>query len=185
MKLINTSSDSFNNIKLGQKDGVVIEKGVALSETYLESIQPNLEDIVSIFTAYPDIYLDIITPENEEISLFFYQRIILRALMRYKEIYWTACRATSKTFLSILALFLQCVFMPNTKRFIVAPHKNQAAKVAKEHGIQSVEVFVKGPGSGRELAIRSLQNCELNVTMIKDVSPIAHNGCRPPKTRRI
>ncbi len=60
-----------------------------------------------------------------------------------------------------------------------------AAKVAKEHGIQSVEVFVKGPGSGRELAIRSLQNCDLNVTLIKDVSPIAHNGCRPPKTRRI
>ena len=60
-----------------------------------------------------------------------------------------------------------------------------AAKVAKSHGIQSVEVYVKGPGSGRELAIRSLQNCELNVTLIKDVSPIAHNGCRPPKTRRI
>ena len=60
-----------------------------------------------------------------------------------------------------------------------------AAKVAKEHGIKTVEVFVKGPGSGRELAIRSLQNCELQVTMIKDVSPIAHNGCRPPKTRRI
>ena len=60
-----------------------------------------------------------------------------------------------------------------------------AAKVAKEHGIKSVEVFVKGPGSGRELAIRSLANCDLNVTMIKDVSPIAHNGCRPPKVRRI
>ena len=60
-----------------------------------------------------------------------------------------------------------------------------AAKVAKEHGITTVEVFVKGPGSGRELAIRTLQNCELNVTMIKDVSPIAHNGCRPPKTRRV
>ena len=60
-----------------------------------------------------------------------------------------------------------------------------AAKVAKAHGIQSVEVYVKGPGSGRELAIRSLQNCELDVTLIKDVSPIAHNGCRPPKPRRV
>lgn len=60
-----------------------------------------------------------------------------------------------------------------------------AAKVAKEHGIKTVEVFVKGPGSGRELAIRSIQNCDINVTMIKDVSPIAHNGCRPPKTRRV
>ncbi len=61
----------------------------------------------------------------------------------------------------------------------------EAAKVAKEHGVNSVEVFVKGPGSGREAAIRSLQGCDLNVTLIKDVSPIAHNGCRPPKRRRV
>lgn len=60
-----------------------------------------------------------------------------------------------------------------------------AAKVAKEHGIKSVEVFVKGPGNGREAAIRSLQAVDINVTLIKDVSPIAHNGCRPPKARRI
>lgn len=60
-----------------------------------------------------------------------------------------------------------------------------AAKVAKEHGIKSVEVYVKGPGNGREAAIRSLQTAEIDVTLIKDVSPIAHNGCRPPKRRRI
>lgn len=60
-----------------------------------------------------------------------------------------------------------------------------AAKVAKEHGLRSVEVFVKGPGNGREAAIRALQTAEIAVTMIKDVSPIAHNGCRPPKTRRV
>lgn len=60
-----------------------------------------------------------------------------------------------------------------------------AAKVAKEHGIKSVEVYVKGPGNGREAAIRALQAAEISVTLIKDVSPIAHNGCRPPKVRRI
>lgn len=60
-----------------------------------------------------------------------------------------------------------------------------AAKGAKEHGIKSVEVFVKGAGGGREAAIRSLQNCEIDVTKITDVSPIAHNGCRPPKVRRV
>ena len=60
-----------------------------------------------------------------------------------------------------------------------------AAKVAKEHGIKSVEVYVKGPGNGREAAIRALQAAEIDVTMIKDVSPIAHNGCRPPKVRRV
>lgn len=60
-----------------------------------------------------------------------------------------------------------------------------AANAAKEHGLRSVEVFVKGPGSGREAAIRSLQAAGLEINMIKDVSPIPHNGCRPPKRRRI
>ena len=61
----------------------------------------------------------------------------------------------------------------------------EAAKKAMEYGLKSVEVFVKGPGSGRESAIRSLQAAGLEVTMIKDVTPIPHNGCRPPKRRRV
>jgi small subunit ribosomal protein S11 len=60
-----------------------------------------------------------------------------------------------------------------------------AAKVAMEHGLREVEVFVKGPGSGREAAIRQLQAAGLEVTTIKDVTPIPHNGCRPPKRRRV
>ena len=60
-----------------------------------------------------------------------------------------------------------------------------AAKVAMEHGLRSVEVFVKGPGQGRESAIRALGNVGLEVTLISDVSPIPHNGCRPPKRRRV
>ncbi len=60
-----------------------------------------------------------------------------------------------------------------------------AANAAKEHGLKTVEVFVKGPGAGREAAIRALQAAGLEVTMIKDVTPIPHNGCRPPKRRRV
>ena len=60
-----------------------------------------------------------------------------------------------------------------------------AAKKAQEHGLRSVEVWVKGPGSGRESALRALQAAGLNITMIKDVTPIPHNGCRPPKRRRV
>ncbi|WIW70070.1 MULTISPECIES: 30S ribosomal protein S11 [Anaerosinus] len=60
-----------------------------------------------------------------------------------------------------------------------------AAKAAMEHGLKQVEVFVKGPGSGREAAIRSLQATGLEVNLIKDVTPIPHNGCRPPKRRRV
>ena len=60
-----------------------------------------------------------------------------------------------------------------------------AAKAAMEHGLRQVEVFVKGPGSGREAAIRALQAAGLEVNSIKDVTPIPHNGCRPPKRRRV
>ena len=60
-----------------------------------------------------------------------------------------------------------------------------AAKAAMEHGLKQVEVYVKGPGAGREAAIRSLQATGLEVNMIKDVTPIPHNGCRPPKRRRV
>ena len=61
----------------------------------------------------------------------------------------------------------------------------EAAKKAMEHGLKIVEVYVKGPGSGREAAIRSLQATGLEVNMIKDVTPVPHNGCRPPKRRRV
>ena len=60
-----------------------------------------------------------------------------------------------------------------------------AAKAAMEHGLVNVEVYVKGPGSGREAAIRALQTAGLEINSIKDVTPIPHNGCRPPKRRRV
>jgi len=62
---------------------------------------------------------------------------------------------------------------------------DDAAKSGMEHGLKIIEVFVKGPGSGREAAIRSLQAAGLEITSIKDVTPIPHNGCRPPKRRRV
>ena len=61
----------------------------------------------------------------------------------------------------------------------------QAAKLAAEHGVRFLEVFVKGPGSGREAAIRSLQAAGMEISLIRDVTPIPHNGCRPPKRRRV
>ena len=60
-----------------------------------------------------------------------------------------------------------------------------ALKAAKDHGLRSVEVYVKGPGAGRESAIRAIGACYLEITLISDVSPIPHNGCRPPKRRRV
>lgn len=69
--------------------------------------------------------------------------------------------------------------------FAAGQAAEKAAKAAKEYGLKSVEVYVKGPGNGRESAIRSLANEGLEVTLIRDVSPIPHNGCRPPKARRV
>ena len=63
--------------------------------------------------------------------------------------------------------------------------KKRVTKAALIHGLKSVDVMVKGPGSGREAAIRALQACGLEVTSIKDVTPVPHNGCRPPKRRRV
>lgn len=75
---------------------------------------------------------------------------------------------------SVNRLHLQRKWQPKT-----------AAKAAMEHGMKSVEVMVKGPGAGREAAIRSLQAAGLEVNLIKDVTPVPHNGCRPPKRRRV
>ncbi len=61
----------------------------------------------------------------------------------------------------------------------------EAAKAAMDHGLKTVEVYVKGPGSGREAAIRALQTAGLEISLIKDITPIPHNGCRPPKRRRV
>ena len=69
--------------------------------------------------------------------------------------------------------------------FAAATAAETAAKAAMEHGTKYVEVYVKGPGSGRESAIRALQTAGLEVSLIKDVTPIPHNGCRPPKRRRV
>jgi len=69
--------------------------------------------------------------------------------------------------------------------FAAQSASDAAARTAMEHGMRQVEVFVRGPGSGRETAIRALQAAGLEITLIKDVTPIPHNGCRPPKRRRV
>jgi hypothetical protein len=133
--------DAFKAVT-GLHCGIPLEKGVILSDDWLDSNFEQIVQVLETFTAYPDIFIDLITPTNDNFSLYFYQRIALRAIMRYKEIYITAPRAWSKSFLIILGMFLQCVFMPGTKRFICAPHKNQSAQIAKE---KLAEIFRHWP----------------------------------------
>ena len=137
-----------SNIKIGVREGTSIDKGVILNENYLHTNLEDIGNVMSIFTAYPDVYLDLIKPQDSSFTLFFYQRITLRALMRFKDIYVTAPRAFSKSFITILALILQCVFMPGTKRFICAPNKTQAAQIAKE---KIVEIYDRWPLLRKEI----------------------------------
>lgn len=142
--LIKKYDDLFDDsvVQRGMRDGIEIEKGVVLNEDYLKEHFDEIGEMFSIFTAYPDIYLDLIKPQDSNFELFFYQRITLRAVMRYKDIFITAPRAFSKSFITILGLILQCVFIPGTKRFICAPNKNQSAQIAKE---KIVEIYDHWP----------------------------------------
>lgn len=127
--------------KKAMRDGVEIDKGAILTEEYLTKHKEFFKEMMTIFSAYPDIYLDIIKPVDSNFTLFFYQRIVLRAIMRYKELYVTAPRAFSKSFVTILGEILQCIFIPGTRRFICAPNKNQSAQIAKEKIIEIYDRF--------------------------------------------
>lgn len=135
-KIILSSRQQLLNTKdfveHAERDGIELEKGAVITNEYLERNKGDLEKWVNFFTAYPDIYLDIIKPTDSEFSLFFYQRMTLRVLMRFKDVFITAPRAFSKSFVTILAFFLQCVFIPGRKVFICANTKQQAAQITKE-----------------------------------------------------
>lgn len=132
IRLLDPDSSIFSVRDRLYRDGIELEKGVVITPQFLERNEELLYDCWEKFSAYPDIYLDLIKPQNSNFTLFPYQRMFLRACMRYTNLYITAARATSKTFLSILAKYLQCTFIPNHVGSIVAPNKNQAAKIAKQ-----------------------------------------------------
>ena len=143
-KLITIDPDKFRpkTLQLAEKEGIRIEKGAILTPEYILKNKEWIEKYMSFFSAYPDLFLDLIKPSDSQFTLFFYQRIVLRALMRFKEIYICAPRAFSKSFLSIMGMFLQCVFIPGHKCFICAPKKNQSAQIAKE---KILEIYDKFP----------------------------------------
>lgn len=130
--LLDPDSQIFNNRQKFFKDGIEVEKGVVLTPQFLEKNEDLLHYYWELFLSYPDLYLDLITPEDQTRTCFPYQRVFLRACMRYTRIFITAARATSKTYLSILAKYLQCVFLPGHVGSIVAPNKNQAAKISRQ-----------------------------------------------------
>lgn len=147
------------DIKLSTREGIPLEKGVILTEPYLQAHRDLFEQYATFFTVYPDLFLDLIAPEEPMIVLFPYQRVFLRAIMRYKNVYVTACRAFSKSFITILGEVLQCIFMPGTKRFICAPNKNQGAQIAKE---KLTEIFRAWPLLRKEVVGGDISDCPGN-----------------------
>lgn len=130
------SSSSIEMEKLGAIDRLKheygIEKNVVLTKENVEENRQLIEKYIEFFSSYPDIYLDLILPSESKFHLYFYQRIFLRACMRFKYHYCIASRGYSKSFLSILAGILRCIFLPGTTMFLVAPGASQGVEIAQE-----------------------------------------------------
>lgn len=137
------------------RDGVELEKGVQLTKERIEQNRQLYEKYCNFFSAYPDLYVDLISRSEDTFTLFFYQRVFLRVCLRFKQVYVIAPRAFSKTFISILAIILQCIFIPKTKRFICAPKKEQSGKVAKE---KFDEIFDRFPMLRKEVLSYTTSN---------------------------
>lgn len=123
------------------RDGIKIEKGAILTEDRIEKNYDLYAQFITFFSAYPDLFIDLITPKESNFKLFPYQRIFLRACLRYRYHYCTAPRAFAKSFLSILASFLRCIFLPRSKIFICAPGKEQGTKIAMEKLTELWDLF--------------------------------------------
>ena len=123
------------------REGIKIEKGTILTEDRIFKNYELYTWYINFFTIYPDLFIDMITPKSSNFKLFPYQRIFLRACMRYRYHYCTAPRAFAKSFLSILSLYLRCIFLPRSKVFICAPGKEQGTKIAMEKITELWDLF--------------------------------------------
>lgn len=123
------------------REGIVIEKGTVLTEDRIDEHYDLYTKYFNYFTVYPDKFIDLITPKASNFRLYPFQRIFLRACMRYRYHYCTATRAFSKSFLSILAMYLRCIFLPKSKVFLCAPGKEQGTKITMEKLTEIWDLF--------------------------------------------
>ena len=137
-----------------------VEKNVVLSRENVEKNRELLEKYMEYFSVYPDIFLDVIAPADSRFHLYFYQRIFLRACMRYKYHYCIASRGYSKSFLSILAGILRCIFLPGTTMFLVAPGASQGVEIAQEKINLILSIWTM---LGAEIAKKNESQKEINL----------------------
>lgn len=137
-----------------------VEKNVVLTKENIEKNRELIEKYMEYFSVYPDIFLDLIQPAETKFHLYFYQREFLRACMRYKYHYCIASRGYSKSFLSILAGILRCIFLPGTTMFLVAPGASQGVEIASEKVNQILNIW---PMLGAEIAKKNESQKEINL----------------------
>lgn len=135
------------------RDG--LEKGVELTTTFLDDNADLIKKYLNFWMLYPDIYLDNIKKSDSPINLFFYQRIALRASMRYRYHSFTATRATSKSFIALLSLILRAIFLPGSKLFTCSDVKGTAIKVTKQ---KLDEIFTWWPMLEKEVKKLNMSN---------------------------
>ena len=133
------------------EDGIPICKGFILTEDYIEENRQVIEQWIDTFVAYPDLLIDIITPSESTFKLFFYQRIFLRACMRFRYVFGTYTRAFSKSFLAILSRVIRCALLANEKSFICADIKSTGVKIATE---KITEIFRLFPLLEKEILVK-------------------------------
>jgi len=107
----------------------------------IHEMLPEFADMLAYFQTYPDMFIDYLLPSDSTFSLYPFQRVYLRVMARYKKVYITATRGTSKSFLNILSMYLKCIFFPNIKLSLVAPQKDQASQIAQQN-IEAIWNFI-------------------------------------------
>lgn len=128
-------------VKKFYRNGIELEKGAIITPQRIEKNRKRYEQIYNYWMCYPDCLVDLLTPTSSHFKLFFYQRIFLRAIMRFGRICTIAPRAWAKSFVSILAMYLLCMMRPGIKVFICAPGKGQSAQIAREKLFELYNLF--------------------------------------------
>lgn len=124
--------NSFRINKNTLREGIPVEKGVVLTEDYLEKNKELFQEYCRYFMLYPDLFLETIQSKDCPIKFYYYQRIMLRAMIRYRYFFGTFTRATSKSFLAILSQYLICMFLPKSKRFVVSQFKKASLDITRQ-----------------------------------------------------
>lgn len=124
--------DSFRVNGNVLRDGIPVEKGVVLDERWVEQNEDLIQYYCEKWRLYPDLFLDMISSRDCPIKLMYYQRVMLRACARYRYFFGSFTRATSKSFIAILSQILSCIFLPNSKRFLVSQYKKASLDIAKQ-----------------------------------------------------